>query len=76
MWITFNNIMFLQLFMLFSIRVLKFLVMETTNIYCFLHLLSLIKIRPNVNLEKKLAFAHICHYFILFFSKKMRKGSH
>jgi hypothetical protein len=45
MWIRFNNIMFLQLFMLFSTRVLEFLVMETTNIYDFLHLLSLFKIK-------------------------------
>jgi hypothetical protein len=30
-------------------RVLEFWVMETTNIYDYLHLLSLIKIRPNMD---------------------------
>jgi hypothetical protein len=33
-----------------STRVLQFWVMETTNITDFLHLLSLIKIRPNMDL--------------------------
>jgi hypothetical protein len=50
--------------------------MEIKNIYEFLHLLSLIKIKPNVNLEKNLAFAHVCHNFIFFLSKKVKKGSH
>jgi hypothetical protein len=40
MWIKINNIMFLQLFMLFNTRVLEFLIMETTNIYDFLHLFA------------------------------------
>jgi hypothetical protein len=79
MWIRFNNIMFLQLFMLFSIRVLEFWVIETTNIYDFLHLLSLIKIKPNINFGGILAFTHICHNtnsFIFFFlTKIMDKGS-
>jgi hypothetical protein len=35
--------------MLFNIRVLEFCVMETTNIYDFLHLLSLIIIRLNID---------------------------
>jgi hypothetical protein len=35
MWIRFNNIMFLQLFMLFNIMVLKFWIMETIKIYDF-----------------------------------------
>jgi hypothetical protein len=63
--------------MLFSNRVLEFWVMETTNIYDFLHLLSLIKIEPNMNFGRDLAFAHICHntYFVSSFSlKRMEKG--
>jgi hypothetical protein len=43
MCIRLNNIMFLQLFMLFNTRVLEFWVIKTTNIYDFLHLLSLLK---------------------------------
>jgi len=35
--------------MLFNTKVLEFWVMETTNIYDFLQLLSLIKIRPNMD---------------------------
>jgi len=68
MWIRFNNIMFLQLFMLFSIMVLKFWVIETTNIYDFLHLLSLIKIKPNMDFGGNLAFTHIFHNTNSFFS--------
>jgi hypothetical protein len=52
MWIEFSNIIFLQLFMLFNTRVSKFWVIKTTNIYDFLHILSLIKIRPNMNFGK------------------------
>ncbi len=51
--------------------------METTNIYDFLHLLSLIKIEPNMNFGRDLAFAHICHntYFFPSFSlKRVEKG--
>ncbi len=44
-----------------SIRVLEFWVMETTYIYDFLHLLSLITIKPNMDFLVDLAFAHICH---------------
>jgi hypothetical protein len=46
--------------------------METTNIYDFLHLLSLIKIRPNMDFGGNLAFAHICHntFSFFFFSLK------
>jgi hypothetical protein len=65
--------------MLFSTRVLEFLVMETTNIYDFLHLLNLIKIKPNMDFGGNLAFAHICHntfLFYFFLSKRMEKGSH
>jgi hypothetical protein len=47
--------------MLFHTRVLEFWVVEITNIYDFLHLLSLIKIRPNIIFGGNLAFAHICH---------------
>jgi hypothetical protein len=48
MWIRFSNIMFTHLFILFSTKVLKFWVMETINIYEFFHLLSLIKIKPDM----------------------------
>ncbi len=65
MWIIFSNIMFLQLFILFSTSVLEFWAMETTNIYNFLHLLNLIKIKPNMDFEGNLAFAHI-HVTIQF----------
>jgi hypothetical protein len=61
MWIKFNNIMFLQLFMIFYTRVLEFWVIETTKNYDFLHLLSLIKIKPNMDFGGNLAFTHICH---------------
>jgi hypothetical protein len=47
--------------MLFNIRVLKYWVMEITNIYDFLHILGLIKIKPNIDFGGKLTFAHICH---------------
>jgi hypothetical protein len=75
MWIRFINIMFLQLFMLFSTRVLEFWIMETTNIYDFLHLLSLIKIKPNMEFEGNLTFAHTCHntIFYFFFSQSGEK---
>jgi hypothetical protein len=52
--------------------------METTNIYDFLHLLSLIKIRSNMDFGGDLAFAHICHntfFFSFFFSKRVQIGS-
>jgi len=53
--------------------------MGTTNIYDFLHLLSLIEIRPIMHFGGDLAFAHICHntFFFpsLFLSKRMEKGS-
>jgi hypothetical protein len=35
--------------------------MEIINIYDFLRLLGLIKIRPNMDFGGDLAFAHICH---------------
>ncbi len=54
--------------MLFNIRVLEFWVMETTNIYDFLHLLSLIKIIPNMNFERHLHIYAVIHFFLLFFS--------
>jgi hypothetical protein len=49
--------------------------METTNIYDFLHFLSLIKI--NMDFGGDLAFAHICHntFFFFFFSKENGKDS-
>jgi hypothetical protein len=52
--------------------------METTNIYDFLHLLSLIKIRANMNFGGDLAFAHICHntfFFLFLISKRVEKVS-
>jgi hypothetical protein len=53
--------------MLFSIRFLKFWIMEKINIYDFLHFLSLIKIKPNMDFGGKLAFVDIWHktHFIL-----------
>ncbi len=55
-----------------SIRLLEFWVMETTNIYDFLHLLSLITIKPNMDFWGDFAFAHTCHntFFIFYFSLK------
>jgi len=50
--------------------------METTNIYDFLHLLSLIKTRPNMDFGVDLAFAHLFHnkhLFFLFFIKENGK---
>jgi len=47
--------------------------METINIYDFLHLLSLITIKPNMDFLVDLAFAHICHnilFFIFYFFKE------
>jgi hypothetical protein len=40
--------------------------METINIYNFLHLLSLIKIKPNMDFGEDLAFAHICHNLFIY----------
>jgi hypothetical protein len=57
-----------RLFTLFSIKVFLFLIMETTNIYDFLHLLNLTKIRPNMDFGGNLAFAHICHDTFFSFS--------
>jgi hypothetical protein len=54
-------------------RVLEFWVMETTNIYDFLHLLSLIKIIPNMDCGGDLAFAHICHNTLFFLQREWRK---
>jgi len=66
--------------MLFNTRVLKFWVMETINIYDLLHLLSLIKIRPNMICGGggDLAFAHIRHntVFFLFFSQREWRKVH
>jgi hypothetical protein len=73
MWIIFSNIMFLQLFILFRTRVLEFWVMEATNLYDFLHLLNLTKIRPNMDFGGNLAFAHIyatIHFPFSFFFKQ------
>jgi hypothetical protein len=48
----------------------EFWVIKTINIYEFLHILSLIKIRPNMDFGRNLAFAHTCHNTLLFFPKK------
>jgi hypothetical protein len=52
--------------------------MEITNIYDFLHLLNLIKIRPNMDFGGNLAFAHICHkthlIFFFFFQGEWKKA--
>jgi hypothetical protein len=60
-----------------STRVLEFWVMEITNIYDFLHLFNLIKIKSNMDLGGDLAFAHICHNtffsFFLFSQRGWRK---
>jgi len=62
--------------MFFNAKVLEFKVMDTTNIYEFLHLLVLIKIKPNMDFEGNLAFAHLCHethsYFSISFKGKWR----
>ncbi len=53
--------------MLFNTKVLEFWIMETTNICHFLHLLSLIKIRHNMNFGGNLAFAeYVTKHFNLF----------
>jgi hypothetical protein len=44
-----------------------------TNIYDFLHLLSLIKIRPNMDLGGGEGFG-IIHFFFSFFFSKWRKA--
>jgi hypothetical protein len=59
-----------------SIGVLKFWVMETTNIYDFFHLLGLSKIRPNMNFGGDLAFAHICHNTFFFPSQREWRNAH
>jgi hypothetical protein len=55
-----------------STRILEFYVMETINIYDFLHLLSLIKIRPNMDFFLGGAGFGICTYIpqYIFFSLK------
>ncbi len=42
--------------------------------YDFLHLLSLIKIRPNMDYGGDLAFAHICHNTFSFFFFSCKKS--
>ncbi len=65
--------------MLLGIRVLEFWVMETTNIYNFLHLLSLIKIKPNMDFGGGFG---ICTYmskynfFFFFFSQRKWEKAH
>jgi hypothetical protein len=64
--------------MLFTTMVLEFWIMETTNIYEFLHLLSLIKIKPNMDFEGEFG---ICTYmpqyiFFSFLSQREWKNAH
>jgi hypothetical protein len=53
--------------------------METINIYDFLHLLNLIKIRHNMDFGGGIWHLHIYatihFFFLLFLSKRMEKGS-
>jgi len=51
-----------------NIRVLEFWVMEITNIYDFLHLLNLIKIRLNMDFGGDLTFVYICHNIYIYIS--------
>ncbi len=48
--------------------------MKKTNIYDFLHLLSLIKIRPNMDFGGKLTFVHIWHKTYSFFSFHVKES--
>jgi hypothetical protein len=62
-----------------STRVLEFWVMEIINIYDFLYLLRLIKIRSNMDFGGgDVEFAHICHniyiYIYIFFLKRVEKS--
>jgi len=52
-----------------SIRVLEFWVMETTYIYDFLHLLSLITIKPNMDFFGRFS---ICTYMPQYIFKKKK----
>jgi hypothetical protein len=54
-------------------RVLEFWVVKITNIYDFLHLLSLIKIRPNMDFGGQIWHLHIyatIHFFFSLFLKE------
>ncbi len=53
--------------MLFSTKVLRFWIMEKTNIFNVLHILSLIKIKPNMDFGGNLAFVDIWHKTHSFF---------
>jgi hypothetical protein len=61
--------------MLFSTRVLKFWIMDKTNVYDFLHFLSLIKIKPNMGFGGKLALVDIWHKTHSFYVKEVENGS-
>jgi hypothetical protein len=61
--------------MLFSIRVLEFWVSETTNIYDFLHLLSLIKNIPNTNFGGGFGICTYMSQYTFFFFFFPLKGS-
>jgi hypothetical protein len=62
--------------MLFSIRVLEFWVMEITNIYDFLHLLSLIKINPNMDFGGGFGIStYMSQYFFFFPPQRQWEGS-
>jgi hypothetical protein len=60
-----------------STMVLEFWVMDIKNIYDFLHLLNLIKIRLNMDFGADLASTHICHntfFLFLFLSNSLEKS--
>ncbi len=62
----------------FNTKVLKFWVMEITNIYDFLQLLNLIRIRPNMDFGGEF---NICTYmlqyiFFLFLSQRIWRKAH
>jgi len=59
--------------MLFTIRVLEFWVMETTNIYDFLHLLSLIKIKPNMDFGGGFGICTYVSQYIYFLNFSRRE---
>jgi len=49
--------------------------MDKTNVYDFLHFLSLIKIKPNMGFGGKLALVDIWHKTHSFYVKEVENGS-
>jgi hypothetical protein len=60
--------------MLFSIRVLKILVREITNIYDFLHLLNLIKNIPNTDFGRGFGICTYMSQYIIFIFLPLKKS--